>query len=117
MSDFQQDTLDFLRSRPDLVKPRYKPEEGSLRGHCYVACEALWHMFYKDYGYLPYNTKVDGESHWFLKSKDFGLVDPTSEQFGNRDLTPEYENAKQVPFLTREPSKRTRVVLEHMRYM
>jgi hypothetical protein len=62
-------------------------------------------------GYTPMQIKHEGTSHWFLKHKSGDVVDPTADQF----KTPvPYEKAKGRGFLTKEPSKRAKVLMSRM---
>lgn len=94
----------------DLRNAPYKGSCNPMSGHCYVASEALYHaMGGKAAGLKPMYVKHEGSPHWFLKTKDGKIIDPTADQF----KTPvPYHEAKGKGFLTKEPSKRARVVLK-----
>jgi len=86
------------------------------RGNCYATCEALYHLLGgKSAGWKPMRVKVrasDRESHWFLKHTSGIILDPTSRQFGGR--VPPYRRAVGSGFLTREPSRRARALMEKL---
>jgi hypothetical protein len=105
---------------PDLVKPNYlklRPANATPSwGCCYVATEALFHLWGKDNGYtpmrVPYRVKrgVKG-MHWFLEQRASGLqVDITADQFTGRQ--PDYEHAIPTGFLTKKPSKRAQRIID-----
>lgn len=51
----------------------------------------------------------EGEPHWFLKHRITGkVVDPTAGQFKS---SPPYAKAKGKGFLTKQPSRRCRVLI------
>ena len=95
----------------ELRLPKYKGHENQLRGHCYVASEAAWHMWGKENGYRPKYLKVDGETHWYLQHHETGaILDITAEQF---DFELDYSAGKGCGFLTKEPCKRTKQLIRH----
>lgn len=70
----------------DLRSSRYRGQACSTAGHCYVASEAAYHaMGGSASGFTPQFVRHEGEPHWYLKG-----------------------------FLTKEPSKRARVILERI---
>lgn len=93
----------------DLRKACYRGSSNPITGHCYVACEALFHA---TGGRLkPVFVRHEGEPHWFLRSPEGVTVDPTADKFH----TPvPYERGVGKGFLTKEPSKRARIVLARM---
>lgn len=95
-----------------LLKPEYLSAERPFAGHCYVASEALYHTLGgKASGWTPCTIRHEGSPHWFLRGPNGEVIDLTSEQFA----TPvPYEQGRGSGFLTREPSKRARIVLEKM---
>ena len=99
---------EVLSTRPDLLRPAYraKVREGAhaLTGHCYVACEAVYHA---TRGALPMFVRHEGGPHWFLLMGG-RVVDPTVEQF---QTPPNYSAGRRAAFLTKAPSKRARIVL------
>ena len=95
----------------DLRKPKYKGNKNPLAGHCYIACEVLFHLYPGKY--KACFIKHEGEPHWFLLDRKTKRVqDPTAGQF----TTPvPYENGRGIGFLTKAPSKRAKVVLKYIR--
>ena len=85
-----------------------------------MASEALWHLlggmdsewrprFLK---YKPKYARVEPTPHWFLQRPwDGRVLDPTADQF---HYLPRYAEAVHVPFLTREPSRRARIVIDRV---
>lgn len=96
----------------DLRKAPYKGSCNPMTGHCYVAAEALYHaMGGRAAGLTPHQITHEGSPHWFLKTKEGRVIDPTADQF----KTPvPYEKARGKGFLTRQPSKRAREVLRRV---
>lgn len=82
------------------------------RGNCYVTSEALYHLLGgKGAGWTPMTVRHEGSVHWFLRH-DSGLVlDPTKWQFSSE---PPYHRARGRGFLTREPSRRARIMMRSM---
>jgi hypothetical protein len=95
---------------PDLLKPKYRGSSNIFYGHCYVASEALYHLYGKRYGYKPYVMRVNNDTHWFLKKNDH-IIDLTKKQF-NFDL--DYTTARRCSFLTVSPSKRCRILISRL---
>jgi len=93
----------------DLLQPRFRGHSNPIFGHCYVASEALYHLTGRTL--RPHYLKVNGETHWVLKDNE-EIIDITKEQF-NHDL--DYSTAKSCGFLTKEPSKRARVLIERVK--
>ena len=99
--------FDHLRRAP------WRGSPNPWAGHCYVACEAVFHLCGLSPGgpVRPACVRVDGVTHWFLK--DCGHVhDPTAEQF---DETPDYGSGRGKGFLTRRPSRRARTLIAALR--
>ncbi len=92
---------------PDLVLPRYRGAH-PLAGHCYVASEALYHAGAREAGYRPRSMRVGAVVHWFLADRSGRILDPTAAQFPE---PLDYTQGRGRGFLTREPSRRARVVL------
>ena len=96
---------------PDLLKRAYRPDPACpVRGHCYVATEALWYLL--GAGASPFRTKwapFEGKAHWWLEHRRV-VVDPTAAQLGEHALRV-YERGHGCGFLTNYPSKRTRTLL------
>lgn len=97
----------------DLRQPQYRGKENCLAGHCYVASEAVYHMLGgQRAGWVPQSVQHEGGPHWYLKHKFSGyIIDPTASQF---DTPVPYEKGVGRGFLTRQPSKRTQVVLDRI---
>lgn len=95
------------------------------RGNCYVTCEALYHLLGgKESGWIPMCMRWEGDTHWFLMKvvvnsyayperhqRHAVIMDPTVSQFKTR---PNYTLARAKGFLTKEPSRRARVLMETM---
>jgi len=91
------------------------------RGNCYVTCEALYHLLGgAGSGWTPATLRHEGDVHWFLRRErpmfngiggGWLVLDPTAQQFTE---TPPYHLARGRGFLTREPSKRAREMMERM---
>lgn len=98
----------------DLLKPEWRNREDRkpTSGHCYAASEAAYHLLGgKDAGWTPMNVKHEGDSHWFLRGPQGETVDPTHDQFS----TPvPYHKAVGRGFLTREPSKRAKTIMDRV---
>ena len=94
----------------DLRKPEFKGHACPTAGHCYVASEATYHMLGgKAAGYKPMQINHEGTNHWFLKHESGKIIDPTADQF----KTPvPYDKARGRGFLTKEPSKRAKTLME-----
>jgi hypothetical protein len=113
-SDKAQKTVDHIRAvlSDDLLKPEYKGSAHCMKGHCYVASEAAYHLLGgKEAGWTPHVIQHEGGPHWFLKHAGGRILDPTADQFN----TPvPYAKGQGKGFLTKEPSARTRQVIERM---
>jgi hypothetical protein len=96
----------------DLRLPRYQGNPDPLAGHCYVVAEAIYHRG-KSLGHRmeSWFIRHEGEPHWFVSEEYLGVLDPTSPQF-KRDVP--YERAVRKGFLTKQPSKRARLLMERM---
>lgn len=80
-----------------------------MRGNCYVASEALYHLLGgKAAGWTPMQMRTGTDSHWFLKHSSGLIVDPTVMQFNEK---PNYRKARGRGFLTKIPSKRARKLM------
>lgn len=95
---------DSLRRAP------WKGSSNPMAGHCYVASEALYHMLGgKASGWTPMFIRHEDAPHWFLKNRSGKVLDPTASQFH----TPvPYDKGKGKGFLTAEPSKRAKTVID-----
>ena len=94
----------------DLLKPEYRGGTRPFSGHCYVASEAYYHLTGRTHA--PKRLRVNGVTHWWLEAPDGGIIDLTAEQF---DGPVDYARGVGAGFLTREPSKRARIVIERVR--
>jgi len=96
----------FLRTQASdkFLKPEYRDNENPYYGHCYVASEVLFHKLGgKKEGYTVHRMNHENTSHWFIKSQNGRILDPTVLQFRTK---PNYDQAKRSAFLTQAPSKR-----------
>ena len=83
-----------------------------MRGNCYVACEAFYHLLGgKDAGYKPMYVYHENDTHWFLKHISGLIIDPTSSQFKTK---PNYLNGKGCGFLTKNASKKAKVLMKKL---
>ncbi len=97
----------------ELRAPRYRGHPNRLRGHCYVASEALYHLLGgRGAGYKPMSVAHEGDSHWFLLAPNGEIVDLTAAQF---ESPVPYEKARGRGFLTKDPSQRARKVIQRVR--
>lgn len=99
---------------PALLKPKYRHLAAGKHktfGHCYVATEALYHMLGGAVsGYVPQVIRHEGGTHWYLKHRLTGrILDLTRKQFAT---SVPYDRGRGAGFLTKEPSKRARAVIE-----
>lgn len=105
---------------PHLVKSNYRtfmPKDATASwGCCYVATEALYHLWGKENGFTPMRVPyrvgcgMVGQ-HWFLEHRPSGFqVDITADQFKKR--TPNYKKAVPCGFLTKKPSKRAQQIID-----
>jgi len=88
-----------------------------MRGNCYVAAEALYHILGGTAGdWVPQRMRLpDGETHWWLKHRLTGtILDPSRVQFGSQ--LPDYSQGRGAGFLTRQPSKRALAMIRQLTY-
>ena len=104
VSRVQEALTDDLRRRP------WKGSPNPLAGHCYVACEALYHILGSEW--CPCFIQHEDAPHWFLRHRETGaILDPTASQF----KTPvPYHEGRGKGFLTKQPSKRASVVISRV---
>jgi len=96
----------------DLRRPPWRGSPNSMAGHCYVACEALYHLLGgKETGWKPCFIRHEESPHWFLKNASGTVLDPTASQFSS---PPDYAQGIGKGFLTKKPSKRAKKVLEKL---
>lgn len=95
---------------PDLLL-KTPATTGPLAGHCYVACEALYHLGLREAGWRPVVIHHEGVSHWFLRNDLGEIIDPTAGQFAT---TVPYHDGRGCGFLTKGPSRRARILMERV---
>lgn len=96
----------------ELRKSPWRGSDNGVAGHCYVACEAIYHTLGgKDAGWTPQTIRHEGGPHWFLRHEDGTVVDPTADQF--RTPVP-YDEGRGCGFLTKQPSARAQKVLDRL---
>ena len=110
------DDLELLIIRnlsDDLLRSKYRGNNNNLYGHCYVATEAYYHLMDEDQkDYNPAYIKIKDITHWFLKNgKTDEIIDITARQF---NFTIDYSNAKFCDFLSKEPSKRAKILINRV---
>ena len=104
---------------PDLLnaewRQRVQPGDHPTTGHCYVAAEAAYHLYGKRRGFQPRVLRVGEVTHWYLEHPKTGeRIDPTAEQF---EAPLPYQDGRYCPFLTKQASKRARVLLRRVGYV
>lgn len=57
-------------------------------------------------------VRLPDDTHWFLKHESGLILDPSRQQFGG--YLPDYAQAVGSGFLTKQPSKRARVLIEQL---
>lgn len=96
----------------ELRRGPWRGSEDPLAGHCYVASEALYHLFGgPDSGWHPQFIRHEDQPHWFLRHDTGVILDATATQF---QTAVHYNQSKGVGFLTRHPSQRARTVLQRL---
>lgn len=86
-----------------------------MRGNCYVASEALYHILGgMGSGWKPMVMRSYDDTHWFLKHESGIIVDPSRLQFKGKLL--DYSRARGCGFLTKHPSKRAVALIEQLTY-
>jgi hypothetical protein len=102
----------------DLLSPKWlarrKPSDHPAFGHCYVAAEALFHLWGKRNGYRPKVISGKGLTHWFLENAEGEKADPTAGQGWKGGRIP-YERGRHCGFLTQCPSRRCRRLIRRIR--
>jgi len=105
LTNILQENLSF-----DLIKKQHKGIT-PIHGACYIASEALYHLLKENYQLTIKRYKIDQITHWWLECNG-AIIDPTKEQF---DFDYPYCFGKKCNFLTKEPSKRCKILLERMK--
>jgi hypothetical protein len=102
----------------DLLHPKYAPEPeryvSACQGHCYVASEAMYYLFGRDAGFVPYVFNHGNGTHWWLVNEKSGeILDPTEPQLEG-DRFPYHKGHRQA-FLTASPSKRCQELMRRVK--
>ena len=100
----------------DLLISKYKSvnSKNIYTGHCYVATEALYYLIddTERINYTPARIKINGDSHWFLVNKTTNEIhDITKNQF---NFPIDYSKMRKCWFITKNPSKRTLILLNRI---
>lgn len=105
----------------DLLAHKYKSVErkSNLEGHDYSTSEALFYLLGGKSSNLTlqaasFEKNGEAHTHWWIKSHDGQILDPTAEQFYAIGKEPPYEQGKKVEFLTKEPSKKTIAIINRI---
>jgi hypothetical protein len=105
----------------DLLAHKYKNVErqSHLEGHDYSTSEALFYLLGGKSSNLTlqsasFEKNGEAHTHWWIKSHDGQILDPTAEQFYAMGKEPPYEQGKKVDFLTKEPSKKTITIINRI---
>jgi hypothetical protein len=101
---------------PDLIQPRIQKNRPGDAHHtwgcCYIASEALYHLWGKKHGFRLYYIRFDNQyGHFFLKDADGVVMDPTRRQFQGSGLPLRYSQGTCMGFLTKKPSNRCKRLL------
>ncbi len=104
-----QEALSFDLLSKGLQKT-VSAEAHYVRGHCYVATEAAYHLFAKEAGFKPYSIRcADGGTHWWLvhpvRKVVLDVTEPQQKCAGF-----DYSKRRQY-FLTAAPSMRAVVLM------
>jgi hypothetical protein len=103
----------LLNLTDDLLKEEFKGSGIPTLGHCYIASEAYYHLWGKDEGFFPVRAKdEEGITHWWLENNEGEIIDLTYTQYLARGIKPPYDKGKRGGFLTKEPSKRSKILME-----
>lgn len=107
------DDLLSPQRRKEIRLERLSLEARRVRGHCYVATEAAYHLFGRELGYAPERVRCyDGDTHWWLRNKYTDhIIDPTAEEIDGKF---DYGCGRPGGFLTREPSRRCRILMQRV---
>lgn len=103
---------------PDLLKSAYVQNNNGnpMYGHCYAATEALYHLLGgKESEWHPCRGRdAEGVTHWWLKNVKGQILDPTAEQYTSLGKKPPYQEGRNGPFLTQQPSKRAKEIISRL---
>ena len=102
---------------PSLLKKEYLDENAKnpMFGHCYVASEAIFHLLPKCKLQPYYGKDKRNITHWWLVDERHDIrIDATADQYYSQGLEPPYEAGVRASFLTNDPSKRCRKVMQHV---
>lgn len=101
---------------PDLLAKGYEYDiRNPTKNFCYVASEALYHLKAKELGYFPVRARDTlGKVHWWLENKEYDILDITWQQYQLENLFPPYRDGKRGGFLTKNPSKRCKILMERV---
>lgn len=97
----------------DLRMKRWRGDPCPIKGHCYVASEALWWAIGNERdSFTPMTVRHEKSVHWWLSHRprpgSAWHVDPTADQF----KTPvPYERGRGRGFLTLSASKRANAMM------
>jgi hypothetical protein len=101
---------------PDLLSKGYRdrPAAHPTAGHCYVASEALYHALGGKAAGLTPQVGRDclGGTHWWLRDSTGTVLDATAEQYTAQGLVPPYATGRGAGFLTKDPSRRARELMQ-----
>lgn len=104
--------LKVLKKSDDLRLPKYRGNKNPYVGFCYIVSEVMYHrMGGKKAGLTPYVMRVGKDTHWWL-DKGGKIYDYTVEQFSK---APDYSKGRACGFLTKQPSKRAKILMERMK--
>ena len=79
-----------------------------LAGLCYVLSEAFYHL-HPEFDLKPVRARHYGVCHWWLETRSKQVIDVTAEQY-TRPF--HYHKGIAGGFLTKQPSKRCRAIME-----
>lgn len=99
----------------DLRLAKYRNDPNILKGHCYIASEALFYLLNNKNNKIwkPKWVKHENDTHWFIQNIETGrIIDLTVKQFKTK---PRYGKGISCGFLTKVPSKRTQILLERIK--
>lgn len=110
-------TLQIPWVHKDIKRDTYKNSANPLAGLCYVASEAVFHLS-EDilHPRMVRFGSLKGDTHWWLThpGEDDRVIDVTASQFDTHALYSVHSAGKRCGFLTKEPSKRCRLILDRI---